>query len=205
MSANPATVLIRQRLARALRVGVLVGVGFTPLQISHALAQAIRPLATPSDTAMQALFLYNFAKFVDWPEKVFANQQAPITLCIYGDKPSEIRQAVSVVEGKTAQGRELKLLRSAALADLNKCQIVFIPGSEKRWLSEVLRVAHAASALTVSDMDDFADAGGGIGLLMVDQQMRFECNLEATQNAQLKISAQLLKLARTVKGQGARN
>lgn len=199
---------VRRFLARVLRIGVLTGIGVCSLQVSHALAQATRAsvAAVPaSDTAMQALFLYNFAKFVEWPDKVFASQQSPITLCIYGEKPSEIRQAVAVIDGKTAQGREVKARRTATLAELNDCQIVFVPSAEKRWLPEVLRVAHAASALTVSDMDDFIDTGGGIGLLIVDQQVRFEFNLDAMQAAHLKVSAQLLKLARTVKGQGARN
>lgn len=205
MSPRPPLPPVRSLLARALRVGVLAGVGFCPLQVSHALAQATRAAAPTSDTAMQALFLYNFAKFVEWPDKVFASQQSPITLCIYGEKPSEIRQAVALIDGKTAQGREVKARRTVTLAELGDCQIVFVPSAEKRWLSEVLRVAHAASALTVSDMDDFADTGGGIGLLIVDQQIRFEFNLDATQAAHLKVSAQLLKLARSVKGQGARN
>lgn len=154
---------------------------------------------------MQALFLYNFAKFVEWPEMVFVHPQAPITLCIYGEKPSEIRQAVSAIEGKLAQGREVRLRHSVTLAGLGACQIVFVPSSEKRWLPEVLRLAHAAHALTVSDLDDFIESGGAIGLLTVGQQIRFEFNLDATQNAQLKVSAQLLKLAKTVKSQGGRH
>jgi len=154
---------------------------------------------------MQALYLYNFAKFIDWPEKVFASRQAPIRLCIYGEKPNDVRQSATTLEGKQIHGRELAVRRNATLAELHDCQIVFIPGSEKRWLPEVLRLAHAACALTVSDMDDFVDAGGGVGLLVVDRQLRFEFNLDATQTAQLKVSSQLLKLAKAVKGQGGRN
>lgn len=188
-----------------LRLGVFLFLNFLPLQVSHALAQSPRALTAPSDAAMQALFLYNFAKFVEWPEKVFSYPQAPITLCIYGEKPSEIRLAASAIEGKLAQGREIKLRHTVTLAELGGCQIVFIPSAEKRWLSEALRLAHAAHALTVSDLDDFIESGGAIGLLTVGQQIRFEFNLDATQSAQLKVSAQLLKLAKTVKSQGSRN
>lgn len=196
---------IRRFLARALRFGALAWIGFCPLQVTHALAQPARALPAASDAALQALFLYNFAKFIEWPDKVFANAQSPITLCVYGEKPGEIRLALNAIEGRMAQGREIRLQASVTLANLEKCQIVFVPASEKRWLSEVLRVAHGANALTVSDMDDFVEAGGGIGLLMVDRQIRFEFNLDATQAAHLKVSAQLLKLAKTVRGQGAKN
>lgn len=154
---------------------------------------------------MQALFLYNFAKFVEWPEKVFADRQAPIRLCIYGEKPGDLRQSVVAIEGRTAQGREVRVRRSATLAELGDCQIVFVPTDERRWLPEVLRTAHDASALTVSDIDDFIALGGAVGLVTVDRQMRFEFNLDATQAARLRVSAQVLKLARTVRGQGAKN
>lgn len=157
-----------------------------------------------ADSTLQALYLFNFAKFIEWPEKVFASPQSPITLCLYGERPNDLRTSVGTIEGKIVQGREVKVVRSATLADLDACQIVFVPGSERRWLTEVLRVAHAASALTVSDMENFIESGGGVGLLLIDQQIRFEFNLEATQAAHLKVSAQLLKLARTVKGQGSR-
>ncbi|MFT3847135.1 MAG: YfiR family protein [Propionivibrio sp.] len=188
---------------RALRCALLVWVGLSPL---HAVNLPAQETAAPpmADSTLQALYLFNFAKFIEWPEKVFANQQSPITLCLYGERPSEIRTSIGAIEGKIAQGRELRVVRSATLANLDACQIVFVPGSERRWLSEVLRVAHAANALTVSDMDNFIESGGGVGLLIVDRQIRFEFNLDATQAAHLKVSAQLLKLARTVKGQGTR-
>src|ERR1035437_1917799 len=102
---------IRNRLARIFHCGVLVGIGL-------GLLPAIEPLAQEqptSESALQALYLYNFAKFVVWPDKVFANQQSPITLCIYGEKPSEIRQAIVLIDGKTAQGREVKSRRSVSL------------------------------------------------------------------------------------------
>ncbi len=126
-------------------------------------------------------------------------------MCIYGEKPDELRQSAGHVEGKPTHGREFAVRRYATLDELGDCQIVFIPGSERRWLPEVLRIAHAAHALTVSDMDDFIDSGGGVGLLMIDSRLRFEVNLDAIQTAQLKVSSQLLKLARAVKGQGAKN
>lgn len=179
--------------------------GLSPLHASRLPAQTQEPAVALTDSAMQALYLYNFAKFIEWPEKVFTSKQTPIRLCIYGERPNDFRQSVAAIEGKQIQGRELAVRHNTTLAELNDCQIVFIPGSERRWLSEVLRVAHAACALTVSDMDDFVDSGGGVGLFMVGRQLRFEFNLDATQAAQLKVSSQLLKLAKAVKGQGAKN
>lgn len=205
MSAPTSLPRLRYVLDRISRYVILVVIGLSPLHAGRLSAQSTVAPPALSDSAMQVLYLFNFAKFVEWPEKVFPVKQAPIRLCIYGERPSEIRQSVGSIEGKTVQGRELAIRRNATLTELNDCQIVFVPGSEKRWLSEVLRVAHAANALTVSDMEDFVESGGGVGLFMVDHQIRFEFNLDATQVAQLKISSQLLKLAKAVKGQGAKN
>lgn len=192
-------------LYQAIRFGILAFIGFSPLHASRLPAQPREPAPVLSDAAMQALYLYNFAKFIDWPDAVFLDKRAPIRLCIYGEKPNDLRQSAAAVEGKSANGRELAVRRFTTLAELNDCQIVFIPDSEKRWLSEILRVAHAASALTVSNMEGFIDSGGGVGLFMADRQLRFEFNLDAIETAQLKVSSQLLKLAKTVKGQGVRN
>ena len=133
-------------LDRTIRFGILAFIGFSPLHASLLPAQPREP-AVLSDSAMQVLYLYNFAKFIDWPDKAFPDKRAPIRLCIYGEKPNDLRQSALSIEGKTANGRDVVIRRHTTLAELNDCQIVFIPDSEKRWLSEVLRIAHAASAL----------------------------------------------------------
>ena len=158
-----------------------------------------------ADAVIKAMVVYHFAKFIEWPEAVFADKQSPIKICFYGEKPSEIRQASAAINGKIAQGREIRVKRMATLPELSDCQLIFIPENEKRWMQEILRIAGAASALTVSDMENSIDAGGGAGLLTIDNQIRFEFNLEATQASRLKISSQLLKLARMVKGQAVRS
>ena len=196
---------MRHILDRVSRRALPVLIGLSCLHASLLAAQSSASPPALSDSAMQALYLFNFAKFIEWPTSALPEKQSPIRLCIYGEKPSELRQSVGSIEGKTVQGRELAIRRNATLNELNDCQIVFVPGSEERWLSEVLRVAHAANALTVSDMEDFVESGGGVGLFMIDHQIRFEFNLDAIQAAQLKVSSQLLKLAKAVKGLGVGN
>ena len=196
---------LRRVLDRFPRRLLKILIGLSWLHVSLLAVQSTASPPALSDSEMQALYLFNFAKFIEWPTRALPVKQTPIRLCIYGERPSELRQAVGSIEGKTVQGREIAIRRNATLNELSDCQIVFVPGSEERWLSEVLRVAHKASALTVSDMEDFVDSGGGVGLFMVDHQIRFEFNLDAIQEAELKVSSQLLKLAKAVKGNGAKN
>ena len=205
MPAPTPFIRLRHLLNRFFRCVILIVIGLSPLHASRLPAQSTVTPPALSDSALQVLYLYNFAKFIEWPERVFSGKQSPIRLCIYGERPSEIRQSAGSIEGKIVQGRAIAVRRNATLTELNDCQIVFVSGIEERWLSEVLRIAHAASALTASDMEDFVELGGGVGLLMVDHQIRFEFNLDATRAAQLTISSQLLKLAKAVKGLGAKN
>lgn len=158
-----------------------------------------------SEAAVKAALVYNFAKFVDWPLRAFNDAHAPLTLCIYREGNSDMRQSLAAFAGKTAQGREIAVRGGVSLRDLGGCQVLYIPGNTERWLPELLRAAHAQHILTVSDMDDFVDNGGAIELLVVDNQRHFAINLDAVHQAGLKMSSQLLKLARIVKGQTGRN
>jgi len=54
--------------------------------------------------------------------------------------------------------------------------------------------------LTVSDIDGFVEAGGNISLVTVDDRIRFDINRTTVASQQLRLSAQLLKLARRLIG-----
>lgn len=158
-----------------------------------------------SDAAVKAALVYNFAKFVEWPARVFADSRTPLTLCFYRENSGELPQALAAFRGKTAQGREIAVRTGVGQRELTGCQILYIPLSAERWLHETLRTAHSQSILTISDMDEFADNGGAIELIVIDNQRHFVINQEAVAQANLKMSSQLLKLARTVKAPTGRN
>ncbi len=153
-----------------------------------------------SEDALKAALVFNFAKFVEWPAKAFADARTPISLCLYRESVSEFRTALSAFQGKQVQGRDIQVRAGVLQKDLVGCHILFIPEAHERWLPDVLRVAGTQNILTVSDLDDFVDNGGMIELLHQDGQPRFAINQETAQRAGLKISAQLLKLAKNVKG-----
>ena len=77
---------------------------------------------------------------------------------------------------------------------------MFIGSSLKKRLPEVLAALENRSVLTVSDMMGFLRRGGMINFVIQEDTVRFDINLEAAQRAELKVSSQLLKVARAVKG-----
>lgn len=156
--------------------------------------------AVIAEGAVKAALIYNFAKFIDWPPKAFASQEAPLTVCLYRDQHSDLHQALSAFTGRSVQGRPIALRTGVVHSTLAGCHVLFIPEGQERWLADLLPAAHARHILTVSDSDDFLAAGGMIELSSDDGRPRFSINLNAAREARLKMSAQLLKLAKTVLG-----
>ncbi|MDY0039080.1 MAG: YfiR family protein [Desulforhabdus sp.] len=146
---------------------------------------------------VKGAFLYNFARFVEWPQKAFANEQDPLTICILGEDPFD--NALDQLRGKTTGKHKIQVRQHAALSEIYSCNILFISKSEQDKLAEILSFSHQRRVLTVSDMENFAAQGGVIGLITVQNKIRFEVNLEAARRADLRISSQLLKLAIIVK------
>ena len=155
-------------------------------------------LGTASEYAVKAAYLYNFAKFVEWPTQAFPSTTSPLVLCIVGKDP--FGETLDTIAGKSVREWTLVVQHFAKVEESTGCHILFISASESSHLKTVLNQLKNAPILTVSDIDGFVEAGGMIGLVDVDQHIRFNINLLAVQRADLKISSQLLKLGKVVIG-----
>jgi len=153
-------------------------------------------VAAQEATASQvkAAFLYNFAKFVEWPPGAFAAAPAVITLGILEREP--LAAAVEALQGKEVQGRKLVVKRCRNPEELKKCQIFFASAAEKPGLVEIMGTLKGLPILTVTDeVNDFARLGGIINLTRLDDKIRFHIDVNNAERCGLKISSQLLKLA----------
>jgi hypothetical protein len=146
--------------------------------------------------AVKAAFLYNFAKFVDWPPESFKIEASPLVLGILGVDP--FGAVLETLKGKTVKGHKLVIRKLPRLENFEDCQILFISGSEKDSVRPILAAVKSHPILTVSDIDRFAQQGGMIGLVAVDNNINFEINLDTVQRSKLKVSSQLLKLAKII-------
>ena len=152
------------------------------------------------ESQVKALFLFNFAKYVDWPPAVFHGTNAPIIIGLSGeDRFGDVLK--KMVEGKRVSGRQILIQPIEKDGDLGKCQILFISDSEKNRLSEILDKIKTLPVLTVGETDQFVELGGVINFVKKEGKVRLEINLEAARQARLEISAQLLRVADVVKGQ----
>ena len=152
----------------------------------------------PSEYQVKAAFLYNFAKFVEWPAEALPNDQ-PFTIGILGSDPFDglIDEAVA---GKTVRDRSIMIKRFSKAEEATGVQILFISNSEEERVPRILKRLGHASVLTVSDIDRFAEQGGMVQLEVEQSRVHFAINVAAVERAGLKPSSQLLKLARIVNG-----
>ena len=153
---------------------------------------------------VEAAFLYHFAKYVTWPPRAFAAADDPIVIGILGDDPFGDDLDQAVLREKPVQGRALRVMRSRTPADLARCHILFISGSEQPRLRQHLEALERArsSALTVGESKDFLDAGGAIRFVVEKNKVRFEIAARAAERAGISISSKLLSLARNTRERG---
>ncbi len=147
---------------------------------------------------VKAAFLYNFAKFVEWPANAFAQPSAPLRICVLGRNPFGA-SLTSIVQGKSISGRPLESSQMQAPAETRPCHILFISRSDPDALRQALDTIGDLPVLTVSESDDFLRLGGMVNFVLEQDQVRFEVNLRAAERHRLKLSSKLLAVARVVK------
>ena len=182
--------------SRGLRTRALV---FCVILLLTLLAGSSAQEPATNEYQVKAAYLFNFAKFVEWPSTAFPNAGAPLEICVLGMNPfgHELEDSVA---GKIVDGRRLEVSHLSNGVEATSCQIVFIASSEKRQIREILQRFSGLSVLTVGDTSGFTEDGGIINFVVEGDRVRFEANLEAAGQAHLKLSARLLTVAKVVTG-----
>ncbi|TRX00722.1 YfiR family protein [Candidatus Methylobacter oryzae] len=162
--------------------GVLLGVAV--LFSQHAIADDV-------EYKVKAGYLYNFTKFIAWPQ----DKSETFNLCIVGGDP--FGGLIDPIEQRSAFGRPIKLFRFNNLNKEQRCHILFISASSKDNLSlKDIRGDH--KTLTVGETEDFAAQGGMIGFINRQGKIKLQINLKMLQRSDLAISAKLLEVSELV-------
>jgi hypothetical protein len=177
------------------RVAALILALLSPC--SHALLGAEPDVS--KEYQIKAAFLYNFAKFVEWPASALANGNSPMVICVLGKNPfgDELEK---LVKGKSVNGHPLIVKRSPKLEEVQRCHLIFAGAGEEERLPEWFAALRDSSVLTVGESQQFGELGGMINFVLEGDKVRFEIDVETAGRAGLKINAQLQKLARAVRG-----
>jgi len=154
---------------------------------------------TPIDEyQLKAVFLFNFAKFVEWPPRAFGDARDPFTICVLGNNPfgSSLDDAV---RGKTVANRPISIRLVSSPQQARTCQILFVSASERERMRGLIEALRNCCVLTVGDTDDFTANGGIVRFKVKDARVHIEIDAEAAERASLRISSRLLSLAEPVR------
>ena len=161
-------------------------------------APALRAQSGPqNEYAVKAAFLFNFAKFVEWPAEAFATPQSPIVIGIIGSDPfGSILDETT--RGERVNGRDIVVKRFKWDDQVTACHILFVSPSEHRRLAQLVDRLTGSGVLTVGEHEEFTRGGGMIHFLSENYRIRFAINIRAAERGRLKISSKLLSLATIV-------
>ena len=180
----------------ALRVALM------PLGLGFLLSFSIEPAALATEPngeyLLKSAFLYNFAKFVEWPDSTFSSGSTPLTICVLGNDP--FGSSLDAIEGKTIKGRALVVKRLRSVGGAKDCQMLYVSPNELTQTAEIVRTLQKAPIMTVCDVESCAEEGVMLNMRMVENRVQLDMNLDAVQRTPLKVSSQLIKLTRIVKG-----
>jgi hypothetical protein len=151
---------------------------------------------TATVTTLKAAFLYNFAKFTEWPGDTLAPGQR-LSLCVMGD--ASVADALErTILGRSVDGHELTVRIVKIDGPLRTCHLLYASGLDGPASTQLFQLLSGASVLTIGDRDAFAESGGVAQFILEGDRMRFAVNVASAKRAGLMLSSKLLALAQIV-------
>ncbi len=157
-------------------------------------AAAHPPADNVSDYEVKAAYIYNFARFVEWPSAKFPGADSPIRFCILNDHSFEI-ELNRIVKGKTISGHKIDVIQVLDGEQARKCHLLFVGSAQERDTHHLLEAIRGTNVLTVGETSRFVEEGGIINFVLRDDHVQFQINQKAANEAGLYISSRLLGIA----------
>ncbi len=151
--------------------------------------------AAPTEYEVKAAFIHNVVKFVDWPIQP-ATSEGMLRFCVFGQEM--FGRANDVLRDKPIRNMTWLVVAANGKTDLRECRVLYISGTEPGNIKRILDSLKGSPVLTISDTEGYGELGVIVNFYLEDGKVRFEINPEAAKRAGLKMSSQLLKLARIV-------
>ena len=151
--------------------------------------------AAPRQVDVEAVFLYHFTQFIDWPPRTFVSTNTPLVIGVLGEHPL-MDVLPDVVRNESVRGRSVLVRQLSRPEEATECQIVFISASAERYWARVSSLVRGRPILTVSDINGFAYRGGMIEFLYEARKVKLRIDVETAKAAELAMSSKLLQVAK---------
>ncbi len=146
--------------------------------------------------AVKAALVYNFARFTEWPEGAFDEDQDTFRIVIFGDENAA--DGFGAIDGKLIAERKIEIIHAKRPDEAVGCQLIFLAKTERDWWSHIATTVAGSPILTIGEMNGFLEAGGMMNLHKEHSKIRFQVNSKQAKKQNLAISSRILKLASSV-------
>jgi hypothetical protein len=140
---------------------------------------------------VKAAFIYQFTNYIDWDSLIPGDQ---FIIGIMGNSPVN-EQLNEIARTKTVKGKKIVIRQFDKPEEIGPCHILFIPRKASFAFSDILAKIESKGTLTITEKAGYAKKGAAINFVEVDDKLKFEANPKSINDAGLKASSQLLKLA----------
>lgn len=147
---------------------------------------------------LKAAYLFNFGKYVTWPEQAYGKNENSFNIGVYGKNPFG-NILTETVKDKSIQGKPVKIIICENTDDAKQCHMLFFSQINAMQAQEVIKTLENKAILTIGDqIEDFCQSGGIINFCPQNYKYRFEINNITAQQQNLIISSKLLALAKII-------
>jgi len=159
-------------------------------------------MAQMDEYSIKAGYLYNFSKYVEWPQN--GPPTGHFVICIVGEDPFSGKLQDAIAGRNAADGRPLEVKRLKVLSPeaLGACQIAFISKSERAHSTEIVNTFRGMPVFTVADFESFATHGGIADLRIEGTKVKVDLNMKAAYRSNLRVSGRLQQVADLVSDGG---
>lgn len=199
---NPSQLLFRWSIGTICALIIGTAIARAEVGQERVFSQIAEAKAIPEYLVKSAM-LYHFARFTNWPKGTFYEPDLPYRFCVVGQDP--FGPDLDALVEETIRNRDIVTTRLRKIQHAKDCHLLFIARSEEGHLSEIFDQLAGRPILTIADMPDFANNGGIIELKVVNDNVRFEINLEVAAANNMSFRSELLLLADTISGEFKRN
>lgn len=163
------------------------------LLLSLFIATGSQAATSPGEYQVKAAYIYNFAKFIHWPDTTFSSKKSPLVIGVLGT--DVFNDKLTLLTSKTVRNRPIVIKYFKTLEEIDTCHLLYISPSDKGHTELILKNLGNRPIVTVGEGQRFAQQGGVIQFLKKRERLRFIINLKVAEINSMTIDSQLLSLA----------
>ena len=150
---------------------------------------------TQDEYILKAIFLERFTRFVVFP--VSHSKSPNFNLCVVNQ--SSFGQLLKqIYSQRKILNKPVRLLVDNTIQNWSECHLLFIGNVDVNRLETILDAVKTLPILVVSGSIGFGNAGVMLNFYTDKKKLRFEVNLQATQEAKIKLNYGLIQLGKKV-------